>query len=105
MNEFPTHVLNTQWMHSHEEDTGQDMVFRPADYKFPPSRGRTGFELRQDGTAVSFGIAPTDAPKQNTGSWSLSDEGHLRLDLAANNESRVYQLVSADPDRLVVKRA
>lgn len=28
------------WVHSHEDDTKDIKVFRPVDYKFPPSRGR-----------------------------------------------------------------
>jgi len=33
-----------RWVHSHEEDTDDEMVFRAADsgYAFPPSRGRAG---------------------------------------------------------------
>src|SRR5262245_50526487 len=29
-----------RWVHSREEDAGGVRVFRPADYQFPPSRGR-----------------------------------------------------------------
>ncbi len=38
--------LCQRWIHSHEEDTDTEMVYRPADFAFPPSRGRTGFENR-----------------------------------------------------------
>jgi hypothetical protein len=37
-----------RWVHSHEEDTDDETVFRAADsgYAFPPSRGREALELR-----------------------------------------------------------
>jgi hypothetical protein len=100
----PPNLLGQVWKHSHEEDTPSGMVFRPATHKFPPARGRTGFELKPDGTAIALGIGPTDAPKQDAGQWSLSDQNELRLHLPATNETNVYKLISAEPDRLVVKR-
>ena len=43
------------WVHSHEEDTATEQVFRRAHYAFPPSRGREALELRSDGTAAVHG--------------------------------------------------
>ena len=71
--------LHQRWIHSHEEDTPQEMVFRPATHTFPPSRGRTGIELRPDGTYVETGIAPTDGPKLTQGKWKLHEDGALAL--------------------------
>ncbi len=35
-------ALAGRWVHSHEEDTDDEMVFRAADsgYRFPPARAR-----------------------------------------------------------------
>ena len=40
-------VLQQEWVHSREEDTPTEMVFRPASYDFPPARGRKSFALDQ----------------------------------------------------------
>src|SRR5260370_746002 len=50
-------LLQRRWMHSREEDTATEMVFRPASYHFPPARGRTGFALGPDKIDGDFGAA------------------------------------------------
>jgi hypothetical protein len=84
-------------MHSHEEDTDDRMVFRPASYRFPPARGRTGFELKEDGALVEHGIGPTDRRTQSPGRWTLEGKT-LRVG------GRAYTIVSLDRDRLVVRK-
>ena len=98
-------ILHGRWLHSHEEDTSTEMVFRPASYKFPPSRGRTGFELRPDHSLVEIGIAPTDGPTKASGRWKLDTgnqvsffQGSLRKPM------RTLHIVSADKDRIVVRK-
>ena len=73
--------LFQRWLHSREEDTATERVYRPAAYPFPPSRGRPGFELRRDGTFVEIGIGPTDRPLETgpPGSWELASDGRLML--------------------------
>jgi hypothetical protein len=45
--------LHKRWLHSYEEDTETEAVYRPESYAFPPSRGpRPGFELRPDGSCI-----------------------------------------------------
>ena len=98
-------VLTQNWVHSHEEDTDTQMVFRPANFKFPPSRGRAGFELKSNGKLINRGIAPTDAPSATTGSWSLNQGNVLNFYLgAAQKPSRSLKIVSADKSRLVVQK-
>jgi hypothetical protein len=69
-------ALQGRWVHSHEEDTDDRLVFRPAAHKFPPSRGRQAFELRPDGAFVERASGPDDRPKETKGRWSL-DEGSV----------------------------
>ena len=97
--------LSQRWMHSHEEDTDKQMVFRPAAFQFPPSRGRTGFDLKADGKLVNQGIAPTDCTTVTNGTWKLEDYNTLAFYLGkAKTPSRSMKIVSADKDRLVVKK-
>jgi hypothetical protein len=96
-------ALSGQWIHSHEEDTPSTLVFRPPGWSFPPSRGRTSFELRRDGTWSGSEPGPVDAPMESAGRWQL-DGDRLVLDDDAGARTRAFQLESAERDRLVVTR-
>src|SRR5438067_12757887 len=96
-------ILQRRWVHSHEEDTDTDEVFRPASYAFPPSRGRSAFELHPDGSYSESAPGPTDVPEAGGGGrWELDADG-LKLRMA-DGSSRVLAIASASPDRLVVRR-
>jgi hypothetical protein len=71
--------LEGRWVHSHEEDTPDEMVFRPASYAFPRSRGRQSFELRPDGSYAGSAPGPADTPEPSEGSWSLEGGNRLAL--------------------------
>ena len=88
------------WIHSHEEDTDTEIVFRPASFNFPPARGRRGFELSPDGTLIDYGIGPTDRRQQTKGKWKRTGDD-LTLDAGAR---RVLKIVSVSNDRLVAKK-
>jgi hypothetical protein len=104
VNELPEGVLGRRWVHAHEEDTDEEMVFRPADTPLPPSRGRVRFEFKADGTFLEAAPGPTDAPEQRAGSWKLED-GKLVLESDQAPEGmRVLEIASVDKDRLVVKK-
>jgi len=97
-------LLHQHWVHSHEEDTPDRRVYRPASYDFPLSRGRTSFELKPDGGLVESGIGPTDRKQKVDGRWKL--EGGNKLALYTHDQakpSQVMTIASADPDRLVVE--
>jgi hypothetical protein len=96
-------MLRRRWVHSHEEDTDEEMVFRPAAYEFPPSRGRRSFELMPDGTLVEGRIGPTDRPVETRGTWELRDD-RLVLRRDPSETPRVMRIASVDDDRLVVEK-
>ena len=97
-------ALHQTWMHSREEDTDTEMVFRPEGYNFPRSRGRTGFDLRPNGALAEIGIAPTDAQQTTTGKWQLEDDKLLFYQGSDTVPGKVMQVIHADTDRLVVKK-
>ena|SRR5258705_4198872 len=104
MNRVDRKALLQKWMHSREEDTETEMVFRPAGYNFPRSRGRAGFELKENDQLVEIGIAPTDAQQKTEGTWRLEGK---KLAFYRGSESepvRVMQVTSVEKDRLVVKK-
>jgi hypothetical protein len=91
------------WVHSHEEDTDDEMVYRPAGYPFPPARGRTSFDLRPDGSYVERSPGPVDAPVESQGSWTLEGD---RLFLGAGDDrpGRGWEVTGAEGDRLTLRK-
>ena len=97
-------LLQKRWLHSHEEDSDTEMVFRPASFKFPPSRGRAGFDLKGNQSYIDIGIAPADGPLESSGTWKLQD-GQLQLfKPSSQTPARTFQIVSVDKNRLVVRK-
>jgi hypothetical protein len=79
--------LSKRWLHSHEEDTDEFEVYRPAGYPFPPARGRRGLEFRENGEFVAVGYGRGDAPEERPGTWRLESPtrvvaGPATLDIA-----------------------
>jgi hypothetical protein len=96
-------ALQGHWVHSHEEDTDAEMVFRPATHPFPPSRGRVSFELRPDGTYVESSPGPVDVPEESSGNWSLEGK-RLVLEGPGDQPGHAWEVEAAEGDRLVVKK-
>jgi hypothetical protein len=95
-------LLARAWTHSHEEDEGSHLVFRPSEHDFPPARGRQSFTLAEDGTLEIVGPGADDRPIVSGGTWSLEGD-HLELE-PFGAEPRRYDVDHVEPDRLVVKR-
>jgi hypothetical protein len=94
-----------RWVHSHEEDSETEMVFRPETYDFPPSRGRVSFLLRDDGSFTDWGIGPTDRTEKSTGAWELEDDRHVVLrDKDTRVVRRRLDIQSVSEDRLVIRK-
>jgi hypothetical protein len=91
-------ALEGSWTHSHEEDQDEVQVFRPGDRPLPPSRGRTSFTLRADGTADTGAPGPDDRGRTSEdGTWQL--EGDV-LTVRCPGWVAAYRVVAADPDHL-----
>ncbi len=90
-----------RWVHSHEEDTGSEMVFRPGHYHFPPSRGRQEYIFNPAGELIATGPGPTDRPQTETGTWAA--EGNT-LVLHLPSGERHLRIASSEPERLVITR-
>jgi hypothetical protein len=101
---MPSPFLIRHWVHSHEEDSATEMVFRPASFRFPPSRGRAGFELRADGSMSEHGPGPVDTPVSVAGQWREEPDGRLVfLRDGQTKSSRDLKVIRAEADRLVVR--
>src|SRR5437016_4227940 len=97
-------TLEQEWVHSHEEDSPGQMVFRPKSYSFPPSRGRKSFRLSSDGSLGTSGIGPDDRSIKGQGRWRIDASDKLTLQPATGGAAKsVMQILHVDPDKLVVK--
>ena len=101
---IPAKLLEQRWIHSHEEDTDTEMVFRPASFNFPRSRGRSGFELRPDHSLVEIGIGATDAPAETQGKWNISADGTLNFYPERTAGEKTLKVASVEANRLVIAR-
>ncbi len=93
-------TLCKQWVHSKEEDTSLETVYRPPDYAFPPSRGRSALVFHSDGTMKRIGIAPTDISAVQDGTWRFVELGSGRIEVEVNNTTEELTVQSLERDRL-----
>jgi hypothetical protein len=93
--------LQGRWVHSHEEDTEDEIVYRAAssDYDFPRSRGREALELHPDGSYSGVVPGPADKPEATGGGgWALEDGNKLVL------PDRTLEVSAVEGDVLRVRR-
>lgn len=94
------------WIHSREEDKDVVQAYRPKGFKFPPSRGRAGFEIKKDGDFTDHPIAPTDGNETVLGKWELAGEGKIKVTFPKKPDRKPFtlEIVSCDGKVLRVKR-
>lgn len=80
-------IIDIYWQHSYEDDKGDTIAFRPKEYDFPPSRGREGFEFKENGLFYKYMIAPADGIVTVQGSWKkLEEKNTFFIQLNDNSE-------------------
>ncbi len=95
-------ALARAWVHAHEEDVGDWMVFRPEDAPLPPSRGRRSIDLSESGRAELGQPGPDDRPVSAAGNWTVKGR-RLRLD-HGDGRTEEFDIEAVDPERLVLKQ-
>ncbi|GAB3201712.1 hypothetical protein GCM10027293_25110 [Pontibacter aydingkolensis] len=99
--------MGKTWLHSYEEDVDDITVYRPNTYDFPPSRGRTGFALEEEGVLKQYDIAPTDGLEEHLGKWKREDKNKIHVRLEGNGipaQNYVIEVVSLKDDVLKIKK-
>jgi len=89
-----------RWVHSHEEDTDDELVYRSdaSGYDFPRSRGREALELNPDGSYGGVVPGPTDKPEATGGgAWAVEGDKLVLPD-------RTLDIVEAGEGVLRVRR-
>ena len=68
---------------------------------FPPSRGRRGFEIKENGDFVLYDIRPADGPVAVIGRWEYLEKNKIKVQFEdVKRESYVITIVSADDRQL-----
>lgn len=102
--EVPPEIFK-HWTHSHEEDTEDVEVYRPHDFKFPPARGRTGFEIKENGEFIQYDIGPACGIEEVMGFWKAEGKNKIRVWFESQKrESYTLSIVSCDEDMLRIKQ-
>ncbi len=97
--------LEGTWLASREENHGDTLVYRPNTYKFPPTRGRTGFAIKSFGRFEQFDIAPTDGLTGRPGTWSTAGGARLRIHLTDGQEpDYTLEIISLEKRILELRR-
>jgi hypothetical protein len=104
--EIEKRALQKEWLHSREEDTGAQIVFRPSDYDFPLTRRpREIFELRSDGTLIKGTPSAADSVESKGGRWKLEGGDKLVFYSSPGGEPvETWKIASVDNDRLVLEK-
>lgn len=97
-------LLYGRWRHAHEEDTKDEMVFRPASADLPPSRGRRGLELNPDGSYAEIRPGADDRPAASSGRWAVEADDWLVVEMEGGASRRAMRIVAADGDAIVVRK-
>ena len=96
-------IENIKWMHSYEEDTNEVKVYRPDTYEFPPSRGRTGFQLNEDKSFINYEIAPADGTVERKGSCSIAGN-KMMLSFEDSDKDYMIEVISIENKVLKIKK-
>ena len=97
-------LLFQQWIHSREEDSNTEEVYRPADFPLPPSRGRSGFQFNADGTFKRLGLGSTDVSLVTEGTWQFSDAHSDQIQVKIDGQSNLLKVVDLAQNRLTIQK-
>ena len=98
---FNISLLNNNWIHSFEEDSGSEMTFRPSSFPFPPSRrSRTSLNLKSDGSLTVGGNGPDDRRTERPARWKVDHNTIMIND--TDSDLKRMKILSLDKDKLVL---
>jgi hypothetical protein len=104
LSELPECIFK-YWVHSREEDKESVLVYRPFDFKFPPSRGREGFEVKKSGEFILYTISREDRPKKDIGHFKVVESNRLYISFdEVQLKPFTLQVLMCDDDVLRVER-
>lgn len=85
--------------------TREVIVYRPKGYNFPASRGRSGFNFREGGKLIYFGIGCADGSEQFFGDWVIEGVNRIKINLNSDRvRPFVLNIIFCDNDMLKMQR-
>jgi len=86
--QLPSEIFK-HWIYSHQDKDPRPSVsvFRPSDYRFPPSRGRRGFEIRRNGEFILYEIGSDDRPVKKVGEFKVEGPNKIKVFFEDKKES------------------
>jgi hypothetical protein len=96
-------ALFKHWIHSFEESTDNEDVYRPVGFDFPPAFARRGLEIKENGEFVLHAIGPADGTVEVPGYWTAVRPSELSVCLEGR-PPLTLTIVSVDDDVLRVLR-
>ena len=103
MTAYNEDCIYKHWTHSHEEDTEDKKVYRPSTFEFPQSRGRDGFEIRENGEFILYIMGRTDKTEKIFGNFSI-DSNKLNIELVSIQKSYNMTILSCDENQLIIQK-
>jgi hypothetical protein len=94
------------WTYSYEESAGgDDLLFRPCDFKeFPASRYRDRFTLYETTEATYLQLGLADGHYTVPGTWNYNDEAKLLTILNTSGDTVYhYHVHKIETDKLILK--
>ena len=83
--------LLREWWHSREEDHDSVQVFRPKNYKLPPSRFREAYKFTVDGSCPWFFCGEGDGHYFEDGIWGISNKDHSILAIKGTKIQKLFR--------------
>jgi hypothetical protein len=101
MNRLPDAIFK-EWRHSHEESTENNVrIYRPSNYNFPLSRGRTGLEFKPNGEAVIYDIGARNGDEKILGYWEFTEPNELIV--SSNDKTKSYRFHILELNEKILK--
>lgn len=90
------------WVHSFEEDTSEESVYRPKGFSFNRARGRREFHLNPDGKILDNSPGRADLPEPVSGDWNVADAQVSIYYLDGSEEQ--FSIKEVTPEKLVIRK-
>lgn len=92
------------WVHFHEKDVSGELTYTSAKVQLPPSRGRSGFELKTDGTARLTSPGATDAGAASPARWNLDGSDLEIVPVDSARQALRFHVLLVTKEKLLLKR-
>ncbi len=102
MAEFNRDAIVGAWVHSFEEDTSEESVYRPKGFSFSRARGRREFHLQSNGKVFDNSTGKGDLPEPVSGDWDV-ENAQVSIHYLDGSEEQ-FSIKDVSPEKLVIMK-